>query len=129
MNVPTELRYTDNHEWVRLEADGTVTVGITWHAQDRLGDLVYFGSPQVGNIFDKGQECGVVESVKTAADIYSPMSGEVVAVNRELENNPERINQDPYAAWMFKLKPRTPAEVDGLLDAAGYETLISAEEP
>ena len=69
MNVPTELRYTDNHEWIRLEADGTVTVGITWHAQDRLGDLVYFGSPKVGNVFNKGQECGVIESVKTAADI------------------------------------------------------------
>ena len=129
MNVPTELRYTDNHEWIRLEADGTVTVGITWHAQDRLGDLVYFGSPKVGNVFDKGQECGVIESVKTASDIYSPISGEVVAVNAELENSPERINEDPYAAWMFKLEPRTPAEIDALLDAAGYEDLILAQEP
>ena len=95
MNVPTELRYTDNHEWVRLEADGTVTVGMTWHAQDRLGDLVYFGCPRIGNVFDKGKEFVVVESVKTAADIYSPISGEVVAVNGELESNPERITRIP----------------------------------
>jgi glycine cleavage system H protein len=128
MTVPTDLKYTDSHEWARLNADGTVSVGITHHAQDRLGDLVYVENPEVGKRFQKGQECGVVESVKAASDIYAPVSGEVVAINEELSANPERINQDAYAAWMFKLKPSDPAELGALLDAAGYQRLVEAEE-
>lgn len=128
MNIPPELRYTKNHEWVRPEADGTVTVGITWHAQDLLGDLVYVGTPQIGKTFDKEQQCGVVESVKTASDIYSPVAGEVVAVNAELETNPERVNEDSYTAWIFKLKPSNPDEVKYLLTAPEYEKLASTED-
>ena len=128
MTVPTDLKYTDSHEWARLNADGTVSVGITHHAQDRLGDLVYVENPEVGKRFQKGQECGVVESVKAASDIYAPISGEVVAINAELSATPERINQDAYAAWMFKLKPSDTAELDALLDATGYQRLIDAEE-
>jgi glycine cleavage system H protein len=128
MTVPTELKYTDSHEWARLEPDGSVTVGITHHAQDRLGDLVYVENPAPGKSFRKGQECGVVESVKAASDIYAPLSGEITAVNDELSASPEKINQDAYAAWMFKLKPSDPGELDALLDAAGYERLIASEE-
>jgi glycine cleavage system H protein len=128
MNVPAELKYTETHEWLRREVDGTVTVGITWHAQDRLGDLVYVENPQTGKLFAQGQECGVVESVKAASDIYAPISGEVVAVNEDLASSPEKINQDPYAAWMFKLTPRDAKEIDALLDASTYEKLVAAEE-
>jgi glycine cleavage system H protein len=127
MTVPTDLRYTDSHEWVRLEPDGSVTVGITHHAQDRLGDLVYVENPAVGKSFRKGQECGVVESVKAASDIYAPVSGEVTAVNDALSASPEKINQDAYAAWMFKLEPSDRGELDSLLDAAGYQKLIESE--
>lgn len=128
MTVPTDLKYTGSHEWARLDADGTVTVGITHHAQDRLGDLVYVENPEVGKRFQKGQECGVVESVKAASDIYAPVSGEVVAINEALSANPERINQDAYAAWMFKLKPSDATELGSLLDATAYQRLIEAEE-
>jgi glycine cleavage system H protein len=128
MTVPTDLKYTDSHEWARLEPDGSVTVGITHHAQDRLGDLVYVENPAVGKRFQKGQECGVVESVKAASDIYAPVSGEVIAINEALSAHPEAINQDAYSAWMFKVKPGDPAELDSLLDAAGYGRLIAAEE-
>ena len=128
MTVPTDLKYTDSHEWARLEADGSVTIGITHHAQDRLGDLVYVENPAVGKSFRKGQECGVVESVKAASDIYAPVSGTVTAINDELSSSPEKINQDAYAAWMFKLKPSDPAELDSLLDAAGYQKLVASEE-
>ena len=127
MNVPADLKYTDSHEWVRREADGTATVGITWHAQDRLGDLVFVENPQVGKSFGKGEECGVVESVKAASDIYSPVSGKVVAVNDDLASSPEKINQDAYAAWMFKLAPSDPKELDALLDAAAYQKLVESE--
>jgi len=127
MHLPADLKYTDTHEWVRRHGDGTVTVGITWHAQERLGDLVYVENPQPGKSFKKGEECGVVESVKAAADIYAPVSGEVVAVNAELGGNPEKINQDAYAAWMFKLRPSDPGEFEQLLDSAAYEKLIAAE--
>jgi glycine cleavage system H protein len=127
MNVPADLKYTDSHEWLRQERDGTVTVGITWHAQDRLGDLVYVENPQTGKLFAKGQECGVVESVKAASDIYAPISGQVVAVNEDLASSPEKINQDPYAAWMFKLTPSDAKQIDTLLDASAYEKLVAAE--
>jgi len=127
MHLPADLQYTDTHEWVRRHGDGTVTVGITWHAQERLGDLVYVENPQAGKSFKKGQECGVVESVKAAADIYAPISGDVIAVNAELASNPEKINQDAYAAWMFKLRPSNPGEFEQLLDSVAYEKLIAAE--
>ncbi len=128
MNLPAELRYTDTHEWVRTESDGSVSVGITWHAQDRLGDLVFVENPAVGKSFDKGQECGVVESVKAASDIYAPIAGTVLAANEELASNPEKINEDPYAAWMFKLQPRDAAQLSELLDAQQYEKLVAADE-
>jgi len=127
VRFPAELRYTDTHEWLRQEGDGTVSVGITWHAQDRLGDLVYVENPPRGKILKRGEECGVVESVKAASDIYAPISGEVVSVNEELSSSPEKINQQPYEAWMFRLKPSDPAELPALLDAAGYERLVEAE--
>jgi len=127
MRVPAELKYTDTHEWLREESDGNFSVGITWHAQDRLGDLVYVESPPRGKAFRRGEECGVVESVKAASDIYAPITGEVVAVNQELVRSPEKINQEPYDAWMFKLRPSDRAELQTLLDAASYEKLIEAE--
>jgi glycine cleavage system H protein len=128
MTVPTALKYTESHEWARLEPDGSVTVGITHHAQDRLGDLVYVENPALGKSFRKGQECGVVESVKAASDIYAPVSGEVTAINDELSASPEKINQDAYSAWMFKLKPSDPGELNSLLDADAYQKLIAADE-
>ena len=105
MNVPQNLRYTSQHEWVRTEADGTVAVGITDHAQAALGDLVYLELPEVGRVLAAGDACAVVESVKAASDVYAPLAGEVVAVNSALADAPEQVNQDAYAAWFFKLKP------------------------
>ena len=128
MTTPDDLKYTPSHEWVRLEADGTATVGITFHAQEMLGDVVFVENPVVGRKIAKGEECGVIESVKAAADIYAPVSGEVVAVNGELADAPERINQDPYAAWMFRVKPGTPGELGELLDAAAYQKLAESEK-
>ena len=128
MNVPSDLRYTDSHEWARLERDGSVSVGITWHAQDRLGDLVYVEVPIVGKSFAKGEACAVVESVKAASDIYAPVSGQVEAVNPDLNSSPEKVNEDAYAAWMFRLRPSDPAQMETLLSAADYEKLIAAEE-
>lgn len=128
MNVPPDLRYTDTHEWARLERDGSVSVGITWHAQDRLGDLVYVEVPTVGKSFEKGQACAVVESVKAASDLYAPVSGQVEAVNQDLSSSPEKVNEDAYAAWMFRLRPSDPAQLESLLSAADYEKLVAAEE-
>ena len=127
MSIPQDLRYTDTHEWTRLEADGTVSVGITHHAQDLLGDLVFVESPKIGRKLNKGEECGVVESVKAASDIYSPISGEVVAVNTELDSAPQKINEDAYDAWMFRLKPADAAELESLLDAGGYRKIVEAQ--
>jgi len=127
MSIPADLRYTDTHEWARLEADGTVSVGITHHAQDLLGDLVFVENPKIGRKLNKGEECGVVESVKAASDIYSPISGEVVAVNTELDSAPQKINEDAYDAWMFRLRPADAAELDGLLDAGGYRKIVEAQ--
>lgn len=127
MSIPADLRYSDSHEWARVEADGNVSVGITHHAQDLLGDLVFVESPAVGRMLRKGEECGVVESVKAASDIYAPISGEVVAVNAELETAPEKINEGAYQAWMFRLKPADKAELETLLDAAGYRKLVESE--
>lgn len=127
MSIPGNLKYTKSHEWVRQEADGTVTVGITHHAQELLGDMVYVENPAVGRQLAAGEECAVVESVKAASDVYAPMAGEVVAVNAEVSDSPEQINQDAYAAWMFKIKPANPADVGGLLDATAYQALVESE--
>jgi len=125
MSVPEELRYTKDHEWVRLEADGTLTVGITDYAQGSLGDVTYVELPAVGKSFAEGDVFGVVESVKAASDLYLPVAGEIVATNPALVNTPEQVNSDPYgAAWMIRLKPADAAAVDGLLDAAAYRELI-----
>ncbi len=120
MNIPSNLKYTKSHEWVRVEADGTVTVGITDHAQELLGDLVFVELPDVGKSLAAEQEAAVVESVKAASDVYAPIAGTVVEVNAAVPATPELINQDAYAAWLFKLKPANAADVDGLLDAAAY---------
>ena len=127
MTTPKDLKYTKSHEWVKAEADGTVTVGITFHAQEQLGDVVFVQNPEVGRKLKQGEECAVIESVKAAADLYAPVSGEVIAVNQQVSDTPESVNQDPYAAWMFRLKPSAPAELEGLLDADGYEK-VAAED-
>ncbi len=127
MSTPADLKYSRSHEWVRVEPDGTATIGITFHAQDQLGDIVFVQNPDVGRTLKQGDECGVIESVKAAADIFAPLSGEVVAVNDELETAPQRINEDPYAAWLFRLKPADGGELAGLLDAAAYEQ-VAAED-
>lgn len=128
MKTPDNLKYTDSHEWVRQEADGTVTVGITDHAQGQLGDVVFVDNPKPGRTVAKGEECGVIESVKAAADIYAPLSGEIVAANEELADQPEKINADPYGAWMFRIKPSDASELTGLLDAAAYEKVAQADQ-
>ncbi len=127
MNIPTDLRYTKTHEWVRQEPDGTVSVGITHHAQDLLGDMVFVENPTVGRQLAQNEECAVVESVKAASDVYAPVAGEVVAVNDAVESAPESLNKDPYGNWMFRLKPNNPAELEGLLDADGYRALVESE--
>jgi len=128
MTTPDNLKYTGSHEWVKQEADGTLAVGITFHAQDMLGDVVFVENPAVGRKVKQGEECGVIESVKAAADIYAPLSGEIVAANGELADAPEKINQDPYATWMFRIKPDNPAELAGLLDAAAYQKIADEEK-
>ena len=126
MKLPQELRYTQSHEWVRREADGTVTIGITDHAQEQLGDIVFVETPQPGRKVAAGEAIGVVESVKAASDIYAPVAGEVVAANAELASAPERVNEDAFAAWMFRIKPTNAADVDKLLAAAAYEKAAAA---
>ena len=128
MSIPSDLKYTTSHEWVKTEADSTVTVGITDHAQELLGDMVFVELPNVGDSFTQKQECAVAESVKAAADVYAPISGEVIEVNAELADSPEKINQDAFNAWLFKLKPSNSAELDGLLDAAGYQQVLDNED-
>ncbi|KIO48033.1 glycine cleavage system protein GcvH [Nitrosospira sp. NpAV] len=128
MIIPSNLKYTKSHEWVRLEDDGTVTIGITQHAQELLGDMVFVETPDAGRKLKQGEECAVVESVKAAADVYAPIAGEVTAVNPDLESAPEKINQDAYAAWLFKLRPVNTADLNNLLDAAGYQKILESEE-
>ncbi|WP_295462230.1 glycine cleavage system protein GcvH [uncultured Pseudomonas sp.] len=118
--IPADLRYAASHEWARLEADGSVTVGISDHAQEALGDVVFIELPEVGKTLAAGDQAGVVESVKAASDIYAPVGGEVIAVNEALADAPEQVNGEPYGAWFFKLKPQDAAELDKLLDADGY---------
>ena len=125
MKLPQDLRYTESHEWVRREGDGTVAIGITDHAQEQLGDIVFVEAPQVGRKVKAGEAIGVVESVKAASDIYAPVGGEVVAANADLSASPEKVNQDAFASWMFKIKPDNAGDVDKLLDAAAYEKTAS----
>ena len=126
MNIPSNLKYTKSHEWVRVEADGTVTVGITDHAQELLGDLVFVELPDVGKELAAEQEAAVVESVKAASDVYAPIAGTVIAVNNAVPDTPESVNQDAYAAWLFKMTPDNKADLDALLDAAAY-TAVAGE--
>lgn len=125
--LPANLKYTKSHEWVRAEADGSVTVGITDHAQEALGDLVFVELPPVGKALAAGAEAAVVESVKAAADVYAPLSGVVTAVNDAVVDAPESVNQDAFSAWLFKLQPNDAAAVNALLDAAAYQQAIDAE--
>ena len=119
--TPSELKYASSHEWARLEEDGTVTVGITDHAQDALGDVVFVELPEPGANLAAGDEAGVVESVKAASDIYAPVGGEVIAINEQLEDEPETVNADPYNdGWFFKLQPSDTSELDGLMSAEDY---------
>ena len=125
-NIPKDLKYAKSHEWAKKQADGTVVIGISDHAQSALGDLVFVEVPKAGRKVAAGEACAVVESVKAASDVYAPISGEVVESNPALANAPETLNQDPYGkGWMFKLKPSNAAELDALLDAAGYEKVVA----
>ena len=127
-NIPSELKYVASHEWIRVEGDCTVTIGVTDHAQDLLGDVVFVELPEVGADVATGDESGVVESVKAASDIYAPLSGEVIAINEELEDSPELVNSDPYGdGWFFKLKLSDNDELNELLSAEGYTDLCESE--
>ena len=124
-NIPGELKYATSHEWARLEDDGTVTIGISDHAQEALGDLVYVEVPEVGQTVAAAEACCVVESVKAASDVYAPIAGEVIANNADLEDQPELVNDAAYeGGWLFKLKPDNAADLNNLLDAAGYEASL-----
>lgn len=125
MNVPKELRYTESHEWIREEGDGSVTIGITDHAQSALGDLVYVEVPKAGRKVAAGEACCVVESVKAASDVYAPMAGEIVAGNDALAGQPEAVNENAYEAWLFKLRPSDASAMPTFLDAAAYERVIA----
>jgi glycine cleavage system H protein len=124
MSIPENLRYTKSHEWVRRESDGSITVGITDHAQEMLGDLVFIELPEAGKSFAAQAQIAVVESVKAASDIYAPVAGSVTEVNQASADAPESVNEDAYAAWLFRMKPANAADIDALLDAAGYRQAI-----
>ena len=124
MNIPADLRYTSSHEWLRRETDGSITVGITDHAQGQLGDLVFVELPAVGRKLGAGEACAVVESVKAASDVYAPIGGTVVATNEAVPAAPEKVNEDAYAAWLFRIRPADPAAMDALLDTRGYQAVI-----
>jgi glycine cleavage system H protein len=124
MNIPADLRYTSSHEWLRRESDGTITIGITDHAQGQLGDLVFVELPAVGRKVAAGEACAVVESVKAASDVYAPIAGTIVARNDDVPASPETVNQDAYAAWLFRIRPSEPGAIDSLLDARGYQAVI-----
>jgi glycine cleavage system H protein len=125
MKHPDNLKYTETHEWIRAEPDGTLTVGITDHAQDALGDLVFIELPELGRKLAAEEACAVVESVKAASDVYAPVAGEVVAVNGAVADAPGELNKDPYASWLFRIRPAAGSEPAGLLDAAAYEKGLS----
>jgi glycine cleavage system H protein len=128
-NTPTDLRYTKSHEWVKDEGDGSVTIGITDHAQEMLGDLVFVDLPEVGAEVEAGGDCAVVESVKAASDVYSPVSGEVTAVNEALGDAPETVNEDAFGdGWLYRVKLSNPSELEALLDAAAYDAVVAEED-
>ncbi len=120
MNTPQNLKDTESHEWIKAESDGTWTIGITDHAQEALGDIVFLDLPEAGKKYAEGENCAVVESVKAASDIYMPAAGEVIAVNDDLADSPEKVNADAYGAWMFRIKPENTADLGKLMDAAAY---------
>jgi len=124
MHTPAHLKYAASHEWSRLEADGTVTVGITDHAQEALGDIVFLELPAVGRVVKAREECAVIESVKAASDIYAPVSGEIVAINQAAIDAPEAINSAPYDHWLFRIQPAAPDELNALLDADAYNASL-----
>jgi glycine cleavage system H protein len=126
-NLPTELKYTKSHEWVKTNDDGTVTVGITDNAQELLGDLVFVELPEEGSVLAAGDQCAVVESVKAASDVYAPISGEIIAVNESLEDEPELVNADAFGnGWLFRMKPEQPEQVASLMDAGSYSDTLEA---
>lgn len=128
-NIPEDLKYTKEHEWVRVNGNGVVTIGITDHAQDALGDLVFVELPEVGRQVEGAEACAVVESVKAASDIFSPVAGEVAEVNEALADAPETINEDPYGeGWIFKLRLSDTSQLDTLLDATGYQAVVEEED-
>jgi glycine cleavage system H protein len=127
MNFPDNLKYTTTHQWVRMAADGMATVGITDHAQDQLGDVVFMQLPEPGRKVKRGENCAVIESVKAASDIPAPLSGEIVETNAALNDAPEKVNQDPYGAWLFRIKPGDRSEQAGLLDAAAYQKSVTGD--
>ena len=124
--LPADLRYTASHEWVRVEADGTLTVGITDHAQEALGDVVFLELPDTGRVVAKEEAIAVIESVKAASDIYAPVAGEIIANNQDAVDAPESVNADAYAAWLFKITPDNVADLDAMLDAAAYQAVADA---
>ncbi|WP_028227563.1 glycine cleavage system protein GcvH [Paraburkholderia ferrariae] len=126
MSIPADLKYTESHEWVRTEADGTLTVGITDHAQEALGDIVFLELPEAGRAVTAGDAVAVIESVKAASDIYAPVSGEIVESNSALVDTPDQVNGAPYESWLFKIKPAAGAALDRLIDASAYEKAIGA---
>ena len=124
MNTPENLKYAASHEWAKLEADGSVTIGVTDHAQEALGDVVFLELPDVGRVVKAGESVAVIESVKAASDIYAPISGEVIAINDAAVDAPESVNADAYAAWLFKIKPSDASELAKLMDAAAYNATL-----
>jgi glycine cleavage system H protein len=124
MSIPADLKYTESHEWVRLESDGSVTIGITDHAQEALGDIVFLELPEAGKTVSAGDAIAVIESVKAASDIYAPLSGEIVEANTALAATPDQVNSEPYGSWLFKLKPTDAAALDKLLSAQAYGETI-----
>jgi glycine cleavage system H protein len=120
MTIPAELKYTESHEWIRLESDGSVTIGITDHAQEALGDIVFLELPEAGKTVGAGDAIAVIESVKAASDIYAPLSGEIIESNAALAGTPDQVNSEPYDSWLFKMKPADPAALDTLLSAQAY---------
>jgi glycine cleavage system H protein len=127
MSNPADLKYTASHEWVKTNADGSISIGITQHAQELLGDMVFVETPAVGRKLKAKEECAVVESVKAAADIYAPVNGVVTAVNSEVDSTPEAINSDPYSTWLFAMKPDDTADVAALMDASAYQAVVDSE--
>jgi glycine cleavage system H protein len=127
MNIPDNLKYTSTHQWVKLEADGTATVGITHYAQEQLGDVVYVQHPAIGRKVARGEACALVESVKAASDIPAPVGGEIVAVNPAVADAPEQLNRDPYGAWLFRVRPGDVSEMHGLLDAPSYLKIVTSD--